>query len=167
MKFVRKHTEVLDEARWFAQNPTFASNHTDVNIKTIYKIINDYKNKGISEILKCSQPVNEKFYRYIGGQLIESRIGSLLKLTNRKDKLDGTYHGENNSEYYIEIKAWINTPSSRQKMFTPNERTTINSNNNAYAIICEYEVKPINPDKDGYASEVHYIITNFHIVDHV
>lgn len=113
--------------------------------------------------VSVSENLDYKFYNYIGGQLIESKIRTNLNLQDSKI-LDGIYN-EDGNDYYIELKSFMgkNRQSGIRKMFTRKEIKTIKENLNSYIIIYMYK-QDHHLKKDEKINVLNYNLIDKHVL---
>lgn len=165
MKYLRTHkVEELDES-WFS---SYKNNDNGDSIK---KELQNKLDKLKDTIITITSTANldYKFFNYIAGQLIESRIRVYLGLEDTKI-LDGTYN-YNGKKVNIEIKAFYkNKQSAVKSLFTNGEKEYIHNNQNtSYGVLCSYIIdKPKNVlDNLTYKIDDIFVLSGDELIKHI
>jgi len=164
MKYLRTHkVEELDES-WFS---SYKNNNSDPIKNYLQNKVDELKNTTIT--ITSTTNLDYKFFNYIAGQLIESRIRVYLGLEDTKI-LDGTYN-YNGKKVNLEVKAFYkNKQSAAKSMFTNGEKEYIHNNQNiSYGVLCSYIIdKPKNIlDNLTYKIDDIFVLSGDELIKHI
>ena len=160
MIFIRKHKNTNIDEAWFDSFVNDNSNPIKIELqKTLQKLV------GKEITVSVDNNLDYKFFNYIAGQLMESKIRTFLNLEKTaNNNLDGIYK----NDYFIEVKAFfVNKQSSARKMFTSGEKEFIKSHEDmTYGILCKYQHTQ-SSTQGKYKILGIYVLTGTELLKHI